>query len=127
MENNIHYPVVVHVMLMALFAGYYWLVHGEVTTNYIVLCIYLIPALCALLVGRSVALRDKIFPLRWPYVLLAGVLPPLCYYLTWCIHNSPSNLSELLLPPGIVSAAMALIGLIVGAFTRKLRSSDMAK
>ncbi|MBQ9045076.1 MAG: hypothetical protein IJ112_03930 [Oscillospiraceae bacterium] len=127
MKKRTYLLVLAQAAMMLLFVGYYWYCKGNVTPNYIVFCIYLIPAVLSLCVASNVG-RIGSVPGIVLYLLLAAALPPLCYYATYCITDPPADLAELLIPPGASSLIMAVLGLCAGLFQRKLdregRSDD---
>lgn len=124
MKRRILKHLFFQVLFTALCLGYYWLRKGNVTPNFIVFCIFLIPALFALRVGWVIG-RSGGRKAAWPlYILLAGALPTLCYYCTYFICDPPRDLAEVLLPPVVISAVFAIIGLGIGAFSRKMDSAE---
>lgn len=127
MKKRTYLLILMHVLMMLLFLGYYWYRKGAVTPNYIVFCIYLIPAVLALCVASNVARSGSVVWIAF-YLILAAALPALCYYCTFCISDPPADLAAALLPPAASTALMAVLGVCTGLFQRKLdregRSDD---
>ena len=126
MKKRTYLLILAQAAMMLLFVGWYWNRKGAVTPGYLLYCIYLIPAVMSLCVAGAVARSEGVMWIVL-YMVLAAVLPPLCYYCTYCISAPPESLA-VLLPPGAAALVMAALGLCAGLFQRKLdregRSDD---